>query len=141
MSKLFEVPAEPREVAFKLKSYKQNRICNKLLDFIKRDAVWAVKRERRKDPENCRIFIVSKISTDTIQDTANSLKNEIISYIPDAFTPNYQFDFTGNTLGFVRSFEVLTQEDDLLFVCYHNIKEVRTKGESIMPDPQDQIKI
>lgn len=140
MSKLFDVPANPREVAFKLRAYKQNRICNQILRLIKRDAVWAVKENRRKDPENCRIFIVSKISTDTIQDTANSLKNEIISYIPDAFTPNYQFDFTGNALGFVRSFEVLSQDDELLFVCYHNIKEVK-KGESVMPDPQDQIKI
>lgn len=140
MSKLFEVPAEPREVAFKLQAYKQNRICNKILKLLKRDGVWAVKENRRLDPENYRIFIVSKVSTDTIQDTANSLKNEIISYIPDAFNQNYQFDFTGNTLGFVRSFEVLSQEDDLLFVCYHNIKEVK-KGESVMPDPQDQIKI
>lgn len=140
MNKLFEVPAETREVAFKLRAYKQNRICNKILKLLKRDGVWAVKENRRKDPENCRIFIVSKISSDTIQDTAKSLKNEIISYIPDAFAPNYQFDFTGEALGFIRSFEVLSQDDDLLFVCYHNIKEVK-KGESIVPEPQDQIKI
>lgn len=139
MSKLFEVPATLREVVFTLHSYKQNRVCNKLLKLIKEDGIFAVKSKRSKDAENYRIFRLSILSTDTITEAATLLKNEIISHIPDAFTPNYQFDFGGDRLGFTRSFEVYDPSKELVFACYHNIKEVKKNGESIMPAPKDQI--
>lgn len=138
---LFNVEAEPREVVFTIKSYKQNRILNKLLKLLKRDQVFKISENRSKDPEDCRIFTVSILSKDTIQETANTFKNELISYIPDAFPPRYLFDFSGDPLGFVRSFEVFDNKEDLLFVCYHKIKEIRTNGESIKPDPKDQVKV
>lgn len=136
MSKLFEVPANERELKFKLETYKGNRIALKLIKLLKRDGVYKIAQLENIN-EN-RIFEVSIKSNQSKFDVLNELKNEIISYIPDNFTNNYLFNFKDKSLGFVYSFTV-ELDGETRFEVYHKIKEVRTNGGTNIPAAKNQI--
>lgn len=136
MSKLFEVPANERELKFKLETYKGNRIALKLIKLLKRDGVYKIAQLEGLN-EN-RIFEVSIKSNQSKFDVLNELKNEIISYIPDNFTNNYLFNFKDKSLGFVYSFTV-ELDGETRFEVYHKIKEVRTNGGTNIPAAKNQI--
>lgn len=136
MSKLFNVPANERELKFKLETYKGNRIALKLTRLLKRDGVYKI-AQLESSNEN-RIFEVSIKSNQSKFDVLKKLQSEIISYIPDNFPINYLFNFKDKSLGFVYSFTV-ELDGETRFEVYHKIKEVRTKDGTNIPSAENQI--
>ncbi len=128
--KLFNIEANKRTVSLYFETYKGNRIALKLLRLLGSGGVYEVKETNSKE-KNIRIFEVSVLSNKSEDDIIQDLKNEIVSYIPDNFTKNYIFYFSGNPLGFIRSFEFGIHEIKKV-VCYHKIKEINKS--SITPE-------
>tara|TARA_R110000851_G_scaffold311414_1_gene471583 strand:- start:304 stop:714 length:411 start_codon:yes stop_codon:yes gene_type:complete len=131
MSQLFEIKPESREVKFDLYTYRNNRIVSKLMRLLKDDGIYKITK-KHSTPESV-IFGVSIISDKKLGYVYSDLKKEIISYIPDHFPANYQFDFNGEKLGFTKSFRVYGMDGIFLDIS-HRIKEINKK--SLMPDVQ-----
>lgn len=130
MSKLFEIPEKPILRAFEIKTYKKNRVVNKLMRLLSSGGVYKVSKPYIND--NFVIFEIRIDSKKSELEELESLVNEITSYIPDNFTPNYQFSINKPKLGFVYSFLLTSKMNSKHF--YHRIKEIRKN--SIIPKTQ-----
>jgi len=128
MSKLFEAPAIPRKIKFRMETYKGNRVALKIILMLRKGGVYKVKEIFEDKVKENRIFEISTKSIRTYPEALGDLKLEIISCIPDTFPTNYLFSFSGHPLGFKNSFTI--ESDELLMSVSHRIKEVK-KGTKI----------
>lgn len=134
-NKLFDIPATPVERVFIVEAYAGNRIAVKLMRLLKADKIYKVKRLRDNN-KDFTIFEVSINSTETLETAFKKLKEEIISYIPDNFAPNYLFSVGIVKMGFTYSFRLSHGEglNTLTALFFHKIKEINKN--SVMPTKQ-----
>lgn len=138
MNKLFNVPAETRELAFLLETYQKNRIVNKIIRLLAKKEKYDI--VVLQSLEDSRIFEIRTNSDKKEDKVIRELKEDICSVIKQNFKPNYLFDFGSRRLGFTNSFNVFTRSNKFCFECYHRIKEIRNDGSSVLPEPTNQIK-
>ena len=129
--KLFEVPAQKRKVTFYLETFKVNRIATKLIDLLKEFSNFEVKAV--EGFEEKRIFEISIFSYMDQNKLAEELKKEIIVILGVHFPDNYLFNFKDKQLGYVNSFNVFS-ENGFHFEACHKIKEIRSKGNTLIPE-------
>lgn len=129
-NKLFEVPAEPRILTFTLQAYHGNRLAVKLMRLLKAGKIYTVKRLRNQ--KEFTTFELSILSVEEKKDALKLLVQEIISYIPDNFPPNYIFWVNDQPLGSVNSFSINLDGETINFA--HKIKEINKH--SILPEKQ-----
>lgn len=136
-NKLFDIPATPVERVFLVEAYAGNRIAVKLMRLLKADKIYKVKRLRDNN-KDFTIFEVSINSTETLETAFKKLKEEIISYVPDNFAPNYLFSVGVLKMGFTYSFRLSTinelSPDFRQSLFFHKIKEINKN--SVMPTKQ-----
>lgn len=129
--KLVNIKPASREVKFDLHAYRNNRIVSKLMRLLKEGGIYKI--TKKNSTLESVIFGVSIISDKELGYVYSDLKKEIISYIPDNFPANYQFDFNGDKLGFIKSFRVYGMDGIYLDVS-HRIKEINKN--SVIPEVQ-----
>lgn len=129
MSQLFEIPITPVKRYFLVTTFSGNRIALKLMNLLKNDGIYTVKRMNKASFIEFEISIMSKKSP---EEQFNKLKDEILSYIPDHFPKNYVFYVGRNELGFINSFTLSSLECNLAF-C-HKIKEINKNSK--IPEKQ-----
>jgi hypothetical protein len=128
--KLFEIEPQKSNHYLLIKSYKNNKILNKIIQLLKKDGIFKVselKNDLNFGDKNYKIVAFIACSQ---SDFIELLKNEIISYIPDNFPVNYMFDFTGVSLGFTLSFAIVDPISKKEVLISHKIREQRTDGTS-----------
>lgn len=128
--KLFNLDPTPIERVFIIKSYAGNRLAVKLMRLLKGDKIYKVKR--LDSINDLTIFEASIKSIEEKKETLKLLVNEVISYIPDNFPPNYIFWVNDQPLGSVNSFSI--EIDDEIVIFSHKIKEINKR--SVMPEVQ-----
>lgn len=131
---------EKREVVFLLETYPKNRIVNKIIKELNHgDSDFKI-----LDVETCgdsRIFEIRVLSDESDKRITNILKIKLCTIIEKIFPLNYQFDFRERRLGFTYSFNVFINKNSFCFECYTRIKEIRCDGSSVLPEPNNQIKL
>lgn len=131
MSLLFNIPANARELTFKLHTYPANRVASKLMGLLKQGNVYKVRDEWDTISTAAdRIYIITIKTADDYPTAAAKLRREIKSYLPDHFPKNYTFDFPEfdqkPPFGFIRSFEIFGELGSIM-EGYHRNKEIKKK--------------
>jgi hypothetical protein len=131
MNKLFNIPPVKRKSVFYLATYKGNKIVAKLIRTLKEFSEYDINDVGYIDGN--RIFEISVFSDKEIGELVDNLKQKIAAYLLFDFPENYLFDLKERRLGYVNSFNVFSG-DGFLFEACHKIKEVRTSGNTIIPE-------
>ncbi len=129
-NKLFDIPANPRLLTFTLRAYHGNRLAVKITNLLRDGKIYTVKRLRNQ--KDFTTFELSIMSEKDKKDSLRLLIQEIVSYIPDNFPPNYIFWVNDQPLGSVNSFSITI--DDEIVNFSHKIKEMNKH--SILPEQQ-----
>lgn len=129
-TKLFNIPAEKRNVVLYLETYKGNRIAIKLLKYLKAGDKFFINDVGGMT--ETRIFEVSIFTNLDFEDIIAELKVQITDWMRNETPENYLFDFTQKRLGFINSFNVFSNDGFHIEVC-HKIKENRTNGGTTIP--------
>jgi len=120
----------PKDRLFKLTTYRGNRVAIKLMRLLKSGNIYKVKRIQNNENLITFEILISSIKNERAE--LEALVNEIVSYIPDHFPPNYQFGINKMKMGFVYSFEI--EIGGRLKWFSHRIKEINKN--SIIPTTQ-----
>lgn len=136
MSKLFNIEANEVEYIIELTTYKNNKVFNKIAQLLKSGGIFKIK-PLQIDSEDLKAYeLIGKIKGSR-KDFVKAVINEIISYLPDNFSSNYSFDFTGEELGYTSSFIIYEMDEkNTKTIVSHRIKEIRKDGSSKAPVQQ-----